>query len=351
MTTTTIDTPTSAGIDTAPPAQFPATVKPQSIGELLSGRPNLAKSLCAAQQAAQSVSVDRENKFHHYHYASAEAILAESRVLSANGLALIPLEETLDGWQRDGPDRFQLVCRYLLLHTSGESLPLLRHWPVCPDKGRPLDKATAAASTLALSYLLRDLLILPRVGREDDVSARDDRPREQRQEKPAKKAPPVNGKELLARLEAKEKKLVAEKVCKAGDLIRHVARVGAAVGLDADISMWGADGIDLATKTVPQFERTAREGGITRPSPPAPAGGQHASSQSSDQDGGGPEPDDGEVIGAPARKEIAALLREAKQTWEWCRKLLELPEEASLTDLTIAQAARLKAALAAKKAS
>ena len=47
--------------------------------------------------------------------------------------------------------------------------------PIIPDKGRPMDKAVATARTYALGYMLRDLLLLPRVEPSADVDARDDR--------------------------------------------------------------------------------------------------------------------------------------------------------------------------------
>jgi hypothetical protein len=78
-----------------------------------------------------------------------------------------------------------LVRQFLLLHTSGEERVLSTSWPVVPDKGRPLDKATASAATTSLAYLLRDLLLAPRVDPSDDLAGREDRP-----VLPAKKAKP-----------------------------------------------------------------------------------------------------------------------------------------------------------------
>jgi hypothetical protein len=60
---------------------------------------------------------------------------------------------------------------------------------VVPERGRPLDKAFAVALTTSLSYLLRDLLQMPR-GDEADMNARNDLPQEQH--RPAKpQAEPV----------------------------------------------------------------------------------------------------------------------------------------------------------------
>src|SRR5262245_58046615 len=144
---------------------------------LLAGLPHTAQALAQAQRKVRRVAHDARNAYHQYPYTSSEAIIESAKdALADHGLAILPVEQTLDGWEREGENRFQLVCRFLLIHESGEAAPLLRHWPVCPDRGRPLDKATAAASTLALHYLLRDLLLIPRTDPAVEVAAREDRP-------------------------------------------------------------------------------------------------------------------------------------------------------------------------------
>jgi hypothetical protein len=45
-------------------------------------------------------------------------------------------------------------------------------WPVTLERGRPLDKAVAIASTSSLGYLLRDLLLMARVDPGDEAAAR-----------------------------------------------------------------------------------------------------------------------------------------------------------------------------------
>jgi ERF superfamily len=137
----------------------------------------LTKSLAKAQRAARAVPKDSRNEFHKYNYASAEAVIQAAReALGAADLVLIPLEQTVDGSAREGDSRYELRTRFLLLDPSGECLELRRTWPICVEKGRPLDKATAISATLTLSYLLRDLLMLPRVDAEDDLAAQKDHP-------------------------------------------------------------------------------------------------------------------------------------------------------------------------------
>jgi hypothetical protein len=156
------------------------------------GRPEIAKALAAAQQKCRAVEKDSWNAFHRYHYASAEAVIAEAKgALAESGLSLLPLEQTIDGYERTGEGRFELRRRFVLMHSSGEWLPLNVAWPVVPEKGRPLDKAAAIAATQSLAYLLRDLLLMPRVDPEDDLPGRQDRnhPQPAAQPAPAQEQP------------------------------------------------------------------------------------------------------------------------------------------------------------------
>lgn len=185
---------------------------------------NLAGALAKAQQKCQAAPHDAQNSFHKYQYTSSEAVIAEAkRALSGCGLALVPVASTI---QPAGEGLHERQRSFLLLHESGESVEIRQTWPVVPDRGRPLDKAVASADTTSLAYLLRDLLLMPRVDEADDMNARDDTkhaPQPRQQKPPAKpepqtaKSPPVNGaadefrtvKEKLAevhrRLEAKKK--------------------------------------------------------------------------------------------------------------------------------------------------
>lgn len=143
----------------------------------LQARPKLAEALVKAIKACQAVHCDGEVEFGKtkYSYATSEAILTVARkALAEAGLALVPLEQSVNGHEREGPDRFELMRRFLLLHSSGEALAITGAWPIIPQQGRALDKATAAADTLSLRYLLRDLLLIPAVDADEEVAARDD---------------------------------------------------------------------------------------------------------------------------------------------------------------------------------
>ena len=128
---------------------------------------NLATALVAAQQSAQAVAKGSKNEFHKYKYASAEAIIEEARgALSSSGLALMAM-----GWRIEGD---KIHVSYRLYHLSGENLDIATETTVVPDKGRPADKAEATALTYNLSYVLRALLLLPRVDPASEVDARND---------------------------------------------------------------------------------------------------------------------------------------------------------------------------------
>lgn len=165
----------------------------------------LYTALSQAQAKARGVEKDSNNSFHHYKYASAESLIAEAKeCLSAAGLAVMPsdsrikqLEAAFGSIEGRGGAVAMLHATWLIVHSGGGSMELHTEWPVVPEKGRPIDKAIAAARTASLGYLLRDLLQLPRVeegtGLDDDARDRNDdepaqRPQPQRREQPAKPA-------------------------------------------------------------------------------------------------------------------------------------------------------------------
>jgi hypothetical protein len=140
-------------------------------------RPQIALStaLQKAQASVRAIAHDARNEYHHYAYTSVEAILTECKAaLSAYGLTLLPTGQQI---VQIG-EQFVLTRAFTLLHTSGEERPLATSWPVVPEKGRPLDKAAASAATTSLAYLLRDLLLAPRVDPADDLAGREDRPQQ-----------------------------------------------------------------------------------------------------------------------------------------------------------------------------
>lgn len=131
----------------------------------------LPAALVAAQQAAVAVAKDSTNPHFRYNYTSAETIIAEARAaLNSSGLSLSPVTSTV----RTLGEQAVLCSVYRLEHMGGEYREICFEAYLVPDKGRPMDKALAAARTNSLGYVLRDLLLLPRVEEHADVDQRDD---------------------------------------------------------------------------------------------------------------------------------------------------------------------------------
>jgi hypothetical protein len=148
-------------------------------------------ALARAQGLVRSVDKDATNTFHRYSYASAESVIDEARrVLSQCGLSATqtglrviyhPLPEVafvLDakGNKRPAPQTGEIRMRLRVSHPDGGSLPIVTGWHWQTENGRPPDKAIAGATTTALAYALRGLLLIPRgLEGEDRPDQRDDR--------------------------------------------------------------------------------------------------------------------------------------------------------------------------------
>lgn len=138
---------------------------------------SLAAGLIRAQGAIERVAKSGQNQFHRYAYATAEDMVDEARgALNAGGLALFArrYSSELRG------DLLWLCVKYELVHEGGEKTELESETPVIPEKGRPEDKALAAAKTYDLAYLLRALLLIPRGEEDGGVDRRDDRNKQAR---------------------------------------------------------------------------------------------------------------------------------------------------------------------------
>jgi hypothetical protein len=75
----------------------------------------------------------------------------------------------------------------------------------------------------------------------------------------APKGMPRDGEELHRRLAEKDAKLVAEKLCKPGELVQHVVSAGVKQGLAPELAKWDADAIQLAIEAVKAFEAARRQ--------------------------------------------------------------------------------------------
>ena len=136
--------------------------------------PTLGSALLSAQQNLKAVDKGSSNSFHGYAYASSEAMIAASRdALHGAGLVFFVMGNDLI--VTEGGICVVKVSLRLIHAESDTSLDITRTFPVVPDKGRPMDKATCGTLTTALSYTLRDLLLIPRVDAALDMDTRDDR--------------------------------------------------------------------------------------------------------------------------------------------------------------------------------
>jgi hypothetical protein len=174
----------------------------------------LPAALAAAINEAEAVTKGASNDFHRYRYASAEAVLMEARqCLGKHGLSVVWAARQIDKTRAEvielaGKRGSQMLTIYGVLtgtlrvlhaHSDGVvDMPV--EWPICLESGKHADKAVAAAQTSALSYGLRDLLMLPRVAQGEDIQAREDRPTE-RAPTPAERPNPRTNHEAVRKVQ------------------------------------------------------------------------------------------------------------------------------------------------------
>lgn len=177
----------------APVNNLPArVVRPLPDGEvpilIPPPTPKLCAALAAAQKKCKAAPKDAENTFHHFKYASAEAIIQEAKeALADSGIAPLAFPPHMVT-RGNGPTCYFFLERDVrLMHVSGEEITMACEWPVIPDKGRPLDKAFASADTTSLAYFYRDLLMMPRSDPADEMAGRKDEPAKPQQQKSAPK--------------------------------------------------------------------------------------------------------------------------------------------------------------------
>lgn len=164
------------------------TAKTKQADPIADPTARLYAAIAEAQRVARGVEKSSVNPFHRYHYAGTEAMILEAKdAMAQTGLALVIVSSRIysdgtrlegeKGKEREAPQHF-IASRWRVLHKDGGSLDTEEVcWPIVPEKGRPLDKATAAARTASLGYMLRDVLMLARVeeGTDLDHPSRDDR--------------------------------------------------------------------------------------------------------------------------------------------------------------------------------
>ena len=168
----------------------------------MSDTPELAAALVAAQASAKGLHHDQRTSFGpQYNYTSTESLILEAQKhLSANGLAFVCTVSKLSEFGvAQAVAKLSMV--YTLTHSGGQSQLYEQEWPVCPGKGRPMDKAVAAADTASLGYMLRGLLLMARVEKGTDLNdhREPDPPKQEqrREEQPQREQAPPTAREKL----------------------------------------------------------------------------------------------------------------------------------------------------------
>jgi hypothetical protein len=76
---------------------------------------------------------------------------------------------------------------------------------------------------------------------------------------PVKAAKETSGQEFHQRLQEYDARLAEQGLCKAGDLVKHVAAAGKKAGFDPDMTTWAGPQIQLAREETKAFEARRRE--------------------------------------------------------------------------------------------
>ena len=142
------------------------------------------KAMADAQKDVEHAEKDGENTYARYKYATAEEVIHTAKeALAQHGMGLFRLTygytapTQIDHHAHGLRDVYRAVTRWRVFHTSGEWVEIDTVWPFMEEKGRPIDKAYAAALTESLAYFLRDLVQIPRGAGEKiegDVAGRND---------------------------------------------------------------------------------------------------------------------------------------------------------------------------------
>ena len=131
---------------------------------------NLHAALLKAQKSVDGVQKKSTNKFSNYDYVSAEDMVVSAR-RALLGAGLVAGRKA---WEYANN---RVYCTYFVSHPeSGEEMFGATQFPVVERKGTPNDKAVATALTSSLSYFLRDILLLPRFSKSENMDFYNDGP-------------------------------------------------------------------------------------------------------------------------------------------------------------------------------
>ena len=131
---------------------------------------NLQAALLEAQKSLDGVQKKSTNKFSNYDYVSAEDMVTNAR----KALIQAGLVAGRKAWAYE---QDKVKCTFFIAHPeSGEEITGETEFPSVARKGTPEDKALATALTSSLSYYLRDILLLPRFPKNENIDYYEDGP-------------------------------------------------------------------------------------------------------------------------------------------------------------------------------
>ena len=131
---------------------------------------NLQAALLKAQQSLDGVQKKSTNSFSNYDYVSAEDMVTNAR----KALLQAGLVAGRKAWSYE---KDKVKCTFFIAHPdSGEEITGATEFPSVARKGTPEDKALATALTSSLSYFLRDILLLPRFSKSENMDYYEDGP-------------------------------------------------------------------------------------------------------------------------------------------------------------------------------
>ncbi len=248
----------------------------------------LAEALSKAQSAFSHAVKDADNPFFKSKYADLPSVIdAVREPLAANGLAIVQAPET---------DETGLNLVTTLLHSSGE---WMRGWyPIKPLKADP--QSMGSALTYARRYSLSAMLGVAAVEDDDDGNAASQQPSPEsqyRKQQPPAQAPAPQAQEAAPRqaqqqasqrpasqptaqtqsvkppepaknaapvpignrVRSFEANLVANLLCRPGELIRHV-ELSLLDKYKGTIDTWPVSATDDVRDACKEFEATCRDG-------------------------------------------------------------------------------------------
>ena len=136
---------------------------------------SLEAALVAAQGRAKTLTKDSKNAFHKYNYVNCEKMIEAAReCLNPEGLGVATVAASITTIGQGEDTEYILDSHYQLFHDGGRTAEFSSAFPIVVEKGKPFDKAYAAARSLSFAYFLRDLLMFDKEDKKTSVDSRDD---------------------------------------------------------------------------------------------------------------------------------------------------------------------------------